>query len=144
MRASATRRALEASSVPTDAQGKKQQVLEILPLIDKGSSILLAHHVRSDFRAQTALAAVAQTEAPQGLPPSLTLDRDTRLGWEPRKRSDFPAALVRFCHASLSRRAPLRCASPSTKRFCRTLSPHPQSGVLEARAAWRPEMKSAS
>jgi len=54
-------------------------VVETLTIIDKGTSVLVAHHVRSDFTAETALAAVAQTFAEHGLPTSITLDRDTRL-----------------------------------------------------------------
>jgi transposase InsO family protein len=87
----------DASSVPTDTHGKKQHVVEILTIIDKGTSILVAHHVRSDFSAETALAAVAQTFVDHGLPSSITLDRDTRWAGAPQG-SDFPAALVRFCH----------------------------------------------
>lgn len=87
----------DASSVPADPHGKKQHVVETLNIIDKGTSILVAHHVRTDFTAETALAAVAQTFAEQGLPASITLDRDTRWVGAPQG-SDFPAALVRFCH----------------------------------------------
>jgi transposase InsO family protein len=88
----------DASSVPADLHGKKQHVVETLNIIDKGTSVLVAHHVRSDFTAETALAAVAQTFADHGLPSSITLDRDTRWVGAPQG-SDFPAALVRFCHA---------------------------------------------
>jgi transposase InsO family protein len=88
----------DASSVPADPHGKKQHVVETLNVIDKGTSILVAHHVRSDFTAETALGAVAQTFAEHGLPVSITLDRDTRWVGAPQG-SDFPAALVRFCHA---------------------------------------------
>jgi transposase InsO family protein len=88
----------DASTVPTDPHGKKQHVVEILNIIDKGTSILVAHYVRSDFTAETALAAVAQTFVEHGLPSSITLDRDTRWVGAPQG-SDFPAALVRFCHA---------------------------------------------
>jgi len=51
----------DASTVPADPHGKKQHVVETLNIIDKGTSILVAHHVRADFTAETALAAVAQT-----------------------------------------------------------------------------------
>ena len=88
----------DASAVPADPHGKRQHVVEILNLIDKGTSILVAHHVRSDFTAETALEAIAQTFAEQGLPSSITLDRDTRWVGAPQG-SDFPAALVRFCHS---------------------------------------------
>ena len=87
----------DASTVPADPHGKKQHVVEILNIIDKGTSVLVAHHVRSDFTAETALAAVAQTFVEHGLPSSITLDRDTRWVGSPQG-SDFPAALVRFCH----------------------------------------------
>lgn len=69
----------DASSVPADPHGKKQHVVETLNIIDKGTSVLVAHHVRADFTAETALAAVAETFAEHGLPTSITLDRDTRL-----------------------------------------------------------------
>jgi transposase InsO family protein len=88
----------DASSVPADPHGKRHHVVETLNIIDQGTSVLVAHHVRSDFSAETALAAVAQTEAPHGLPTSIPLDRDTRWVGTPQG-SDFPAALVRFCHA---------------------------------------------
>src|SRR5439155_4519951 len=69
-----------------------------LKIIEKGTSVLLAHPVRADFTAETALAAVAQTFTDQGLPPSITRDRDT--GWVGAPQgSDFPAALVRFCQS---------------------------------------------
>ena len=51
----------DASSVPADPHGKKQHVVETLNIIDKGTSVLVAHHVRTDFTAETALAAVAET-----------------------------------------------------------------------------------
>jgi len=61
-------------------------VVETLNIIDKGTSVLVARCVRADFTAETALAAVAQTFAEQGLPTSITLDRDTRwVGARPRQ-----------------------------------------------------------
>jgi transposase InsO family protein len=88
----------DASTVPADPHGKRQHVVETLNIIDKGTSILVAHHVRSDFTAETALAAVAETFSSHGLPASMTLDRDTRWVGAPQG-SDFPAALVRFCQS---------------------------------------------
>lgn len=44
----------DASSVPADPHGKKHHVVEILNIIDKGTSVLVAHHVRTDFTAETA------------------------------------------------------------------------------------------
>jgi hypothetical protein len=88
----------DASTVPADPHGKRQHVVETLNLIDQGTSILVDHHVRPDFTAETALEAVAQTFAEQGLPTSITLDRDTRWVGAPQG-SDFPSALVRFCQS---------------------------------------------
>ncbi len=76
----------DASTVPADPHGKKQHVVETLNIIDKGTSVLVAHHVRADFTAETQLSAVAETFAEQGLPISITLDRDTRwVGARPRQ-----------------------------------------------------------
>jgi transposase InsO family protein len=87
----------DASTVPADPQGKQQHVVETLNIIDKGTSVLIASHVRSDFTAETALQAVALTFQEQGLPASITLDRDPRWVGAPQG-SDFPAALIRLCH----------------------------------------------
>jgi len=88
----------DASSVPADPQGKQQHVVETLNIIDKGTSVLIASHVRSDFTAETALQAVAHTFQEHGLPHSITLDRDTRWVGAPQG-ADFPAALIRFCQS---------------------------------------------
>jgi hypothetical protein len=68
----------DASTVPADPEGKQQHVVETLGIIDTGTSVLIASHVRSDFTAATALQAVAHTFAERGLPGSIPLDRDTR------------------------------------------------------------------
>ena len=73
-------------------------MVETLNIIDKGTSVLIASYVRSDFNAETALQAVAHTFQVHGLPSSITLDRDTRWVGAPQG-SDFPAALIRFCHS---------------------------------------------
>ena len=88
----------DASTVPADPEGKQQHVVETLNSIDKGTSVLIASYVRSDFTAETALQMLAHTFTEQGLPGSITLDRDTRWVGAPQG-SDFPAALIRFCHA---------------------------------------------
>ena len=86
----------DVSSVPADAQGKRQHVVETLNIIDTGTSVLLDAHVRADFTAETALEALALTLARYGCPKLITLDRDTRWVGSPAG-SDFPAALIRFC-----------------------------------------------
>lgn len=85
----------DVSSVPADASGKQQHVVETLNIIDMGTSVLLDAHVRSDFTAETALAALASTLAKWGRPTRITLDRDPRWVGSPAG-SDFPAALLRF------------------------------------------------
>jgi transposase InsO family protein len=85
----------DVSSVAPDPDGKRQHVVETPGIIDMGTSILLDAHVRSDFTAETALEALAQTLMKYGRPQQITLDRDTRWVGSPAG-SDFPAALVRF------------------------------------------------
>jgi len=58
----------DASTVPADPEGKQQHVVETLNILDKGTSLLIASYVRSDFTAETALQAVAQTCARAGTP----------------------------------------------------------------------------
>jgi len=88
----------DASTVPPDPEGKQQHVVEILNILDKGTSVLIASHVRADFTAATALHALAHTFQEHGLPDSITLDRDTRWVGAPQG-SDFPSALIRFCQS---------------------------------------------
>jgi transposase InsO family protein len=85
----------DVSSIAAEPDGKRQHVVETLNIIDTGTSILLDAHVRSDFTAETALEALAQTLMKYGRPQQITLDRDTRWVGSPAG-SDFPAALVRF------------------------------------------------
>jgi hypothetical protein len=75
----------DASSVPADPDGKQQHVVETLNIIDMGTSVNIASHVRSDFTAETALRALAETFSHHGRPKSITLDRDTRLRLAVRK-----------------------------------------------------------
>jgi transposase InsO family protein len=86
----------DASTVPADAEGKQQHVVETLNIIDVGTSVLLAAHVAPDFTAQTALSALAETFQQHGLPHAIRLDRDPRWVGAPQG-SDFPSALLRFC-----------------------------------------------
>src|SRR5260370_26646322 len=50
------------------------------------------------FPPRPRLSALAQPFASQGLPASITLDRDTRWVGAPQG-ADFPAALIRFCQS---------------------------------------------
>ena len=76
----------DASSVPADPYGKQQHVVEILNVVDMGTSMVVAAHVHANFHAQTALEAMAEV---------LTFDRDHRWVGSASGR-DFPSAFQRF------------------------------------------------
>jgi hypothetical protein len=77
--------------------GKRQHVVEVLTTVDMGTSVLVEAQVRADFNAETTLAEVANLLRTHGCPQQLTFDRDVRFVSSPHG-SDFPSALVRFCH----------------------------------------------
>jgi hypothetical protein len=85
----------DASSVPADPFGKQQHVVEILNVVDVGTSMVLDSHVHTNFHAQTALEAIADTLRKHGLPDQVTLDRDPRWVGSPSER-EFPSAFLRF------------------------------------------------
>jgi transposase InsO family protein len=85
----------DASTVPADPYGKQQHVVEILNVVDVGTSMVLDSHVHTNFHAQTALQAMAQTFQSRGVPAQVTLDRDTRWMGSPSER-EFPSAFLRF------------------------------------------------
>jgi hypothetical protein len=69
----------DASTVPADPYGKQQHVVEILNVVDMGTSLVVAAHVHANFHAQTALQAIADVLVEHGRPDCITLDRDPRL-----------------------------------------------------------------
>ncbi len=85
----------DANSVPAEAEGKRQHVVEIANFVDAGTSIWLHREVRGDFDAEALLEAVARFLCEHGLPQMLTFDNDPRFVGSPSGR-DFPSALVRF------------------------------------------------
>ena len=87
----------DASTVPADPFGKRQHVVEVLNTVDMGTSVLVSAQVRADFTAETTLEMVADLVRTHGCPQHLTVDRDVRFVSSPQG-SDFPSALVRFCH----------------------------------------------
>ncbi len=87
----------DASSVPADPHGKQQHVVEVLNAVDEGTSVLVEAQVGADFHAETTLEAVAELFVRHGLPQAVRMDRDVRFVSSP-SGSDFPSALVRFCH----------------------------------------------
>jgi transposase InsO family protein len=86
----------DATTVPPEVGGKRQHVVEVLNVIDEGTSVLVNAQVRADFHAETTLEAVADLFVRQGLPRVVRMDRDVRFVSSP-SGSDFPSALVRFC-----------------------------------------------
>ncbi len=85
----------DASSVPADPYGKQQHVVEILNVVDMGTSIVVAADVHADFHAQTALQAMAEVLIKHGTPEAITFDRDPRWVGSASGR-DFPSAFLRF------------------------------------------------
>jgi hypothetical protein len=68
----------DASTVPADPYGKQQHVVEILNVVDMGTSVVVASEVEANFHAQTSLQAMAQILQHYGQPVSITCDRDPR------------------------------------------------------------------
>jgi transposase InsO family protein len=85
----------DGSHVPSDAEGKRQHVVEIANFVAAFTSIWLHREVRGDFDAETLLEAVAQFLGEHGMPQTLTFDNDPRFVGSALGR-DFPSALVRF------------------------------------------------
>ena len=85
----------DATTVPADAEGKRQHVVEISNFVDAGTSIWLSRNVSGDFDAQALLETVAQFLREHGRPAMLTFDNDPRFVGSASGR-DFPSALVRF------------------------------------------------
>ena len=87
----------DVTSVPPEADGKQQHVVEVLNIIDVGTSILVDSVARPDFTAETTLQTVLETFRTEGLPQCVTIDRDPRFVGSPQGR-DFPAPFVRLLH----------------------------------------------
>jgi hypothetical protein len=58
----------DASTVPTDPDGKQGHVVEVLDTLDVGTSALLGADPRGDYTAETSLYAMADLVREQGLP----------------------------------------------------------------------------
>jgi hypothetical protein len=86
----------DVTTVPPEVDGKRQHVVEVLNVIDEGTSVLVEAAVSATFHAETTLEAIADLFMRQGLPRVIRLDRDGRFLGSP-SGSDFPSALVRFC-----------------------------------------------
>ncbi|GCE50721.1 hypothetical protein EI42_05650 [Thermosporothrix hazakensis] len=85
----------DASVPPSDADEKRQHVVEVLNFVDAGTSILLEAVMRDDFRAETAFEAGGAFLQRDGCPRLLTFDRDPRWVGSASTR-DVPSPLWRF------------------------------------------------
>jgi len=85
----------DASTVPAEAEGKQQHVVEVLDAVDVGTSILLAAEARADFTMATAIESAALIVSEHGLPDRVTIDRDPRFVGETSQR-ESPSAFLRF------------------------------------------------
>ena len=85
----------DVSSVPAEEGGKQQHVVEILNIIDHGTSVLVDSQPHEAYTAETALMTLAEVIQKRGRPRRVTLDRDPRWvgSWQGK---DFPSALLRF------------------------------------------------
>jgi transposase InsO family protein len=86
----------DVTTVPPHAFGKQHHVVEVLNVLDEGTSVLVEAQVRADFHAETTLEGLAELFVRQGLPQVIRLERDGRFVGSPRG-SDFPSARVRLC-----------------------------------------------
>lgn len=87
----------DASSVKVGVEGKRAHLVEILDIIDVGTSILVEALPSDNYNAQTALSTVAAIFKQHGLPKVLRFDHDPRwLGSQTGR--DFPGAFIKFLH----------------------------------------------
>jgi hypothetical protein len=85
----------DVSTVPADPLGKQQHGVEILNLVDHGSSAVVASEPGEAYTAETALRTLAQVLLEKGCPDRIDLDRDPRWvgSWSAK---EFPSPLLRF------------------------------------------------
>jgi len=86
----------DSTTVTVGPEGKKAHLVEILNIVDEGTSILVEAIAREDYNAETALEEVSEVFKRAGLPQELTIDRDPRWVGSQSMR-DFPSAFIRFC-----------------------------------------------
>jgi hypothetical protein len=85
----------DSASVTVGPEGKKQHLVEILNIVDEGTSILVDTVAGEDFNAETALKTMSEVLKRHGLPQQITFDRDPRWVGSYSTR-DFPSAFVKY------------------------------------------------
>ena len=85
----------DVSSVAPEPGGKKKHVVEILNVIDHGSSVLVDTRPHGAYNAENAFLMLVEILGKHGCPQRLTMDRDPRWvgSWSGK---DYPSALLRF------------------------------------------------
>lgn len=85
----------DVTSVTIEPDGKQQHLVEVLNIIDEGTSYLWEAVARTDFTATTVISTLLEVFGARGVPKNLRFDRDVRfIGGAGRKA--FPSALVRM------------------------------------------------
>jgi hypothetical protein len=107
-----------------DVPDKQQNGLEVLNIVDQGTSAVIDSQAAADYDAETTLTTVARMLAVNGVPLSLTFDRDPRLVGT-NTADPFPSPFLRFlwcvgCEPEVlpPRRPDLK---PFVERYQRTL-----------------------
>ena len=85
----------DVSSAQASHSDKQKHQVEAFAVVDRGSSILVDLQAADDYRADTALLALASTLVEQGLPKRVVFDRDPRWvgSWS---SDDCPSVFMRF------------------------------------------------
>lgn len=85
----------DITSIPADPDGKRQHAAEMLNVVDRGTSILVASTASDTYNTETSIMTMTGVFLKEGLPNTITMDRDPRFvgGYQ---GDDFPAAFMRF------------------------------------------------
>jgi hypothetical protein len=87
----------DITTVTLDPDGKQAHLVEVLNVVDEGTSMLVEAVAREDFNAETALLSLVEVVQQHGLPEQITFDRDPRFVGSHTGR-DFPSAFIKFWH----------------------------------------------
>lgn len=85
----------DITSIPADPDGKRQHAVEMFNVVDRGTSILVETTASEDYNTETSIIAMTSVFLVEGLPNTITMDRDPRFvgGYQ---GDDFPSAFMRF------------------------------------------------
>jgi hypothetical protein len=85
----------DITSIPSDPEGKQLHAAEMLDIVDRGTSILVESLPSDDYNTETSIVAMTSVFLVEGLPETITMDRDPRFvgGYQ---GDDFPSAFMRF------------------------------------------------